>query len=65
MEILKLITMVNLAENLGGHCLLGWGSTGSPGPEVGRCCGLPKESSLGGGVQSLLLIIYYLFSLNL
>lgn len=27
--------------------------------------GLPEESSLRGGVQSLLLIIYYLFSLNL
>lgn len=27
--------------------------------------GLPKESSLHGGAQSLLLIIYYLFSLNL
>lgn len=34
-----------------------------PGP--GRCHGLPRESSLHGGVQSSLLIAYYLFNLNL
>jgi hypothetical protein len=34
-----------------------------PGPE--RRHGLLKECSLNGGMQSSLLIVYYLFSLNL